>query len=265
MLLLAACQEKEIDIPGLSGGIRRVVAEEVTGVRCPQCPDGTRTLSSLQQSFKAEGRELIVISIHAAGNFSVPFSNSNFDFRSPDAQALANTIGQLEGFPSSAINRRLLQNETSTFVNPHTRWEGVIREEFAKDFGLEVVIANEFDASSRQLDIDVDMSAFAESIVSAQKYLTVMITQDSIVDRQDDKGVINPNYIHRHILRDVVSSASGDLIAEPLTLGTVVRKSFSVSLPVGWDEHHCSVVAIVHHGSSPNKEILQAAEKHVIE
>jgi hypothetical protein len=173
----------------LSGGTRRVVAEEATGVRCPQCPDGTRTLTSLQQTFKAEGRELIVISIHAAQNFSVPWSSSQYDFRSPDAQALVGTIGPLEGFPSSAIDRRLLANETSTFVNPHTRWEGVIREDFAKDYGLEVAIDNNYNPATRQLGIYLDLDVYGSKTLTGENYLTVLITQDSIVDVQDDKGV----------------------------------------------------------------------------
>jgi hypothetical protein len=265
LLLFSACKEKPIEIPVLSGGTRRVVAEEATGVRCPQCPDGTRTLTSLQQTFKAEGRELIVISIHAAQNFSVPWSSSQYDFRSPDAQALVGTIGPLEGFPSSAIDRRLLANETSTFVNPHTRWEGVIREDFAKDYGLEVAIDNNYNPATRQLGIYLDLDVYGSKTLTGENYLTVLITQDSIVDVQDDKGVLNPNYVHRHILRDVVSNAGGDLILETLSPGVSVRKDFAVTLPVGWDEKHCSVVAFVHHGGNPDKEILQAAEAHVID
>ncbi|MFN0035205.1 MAG: Omp28-related outer membrane protein [Saprospiraceae bacterium] len=265
LFLFSACEEKPIEIPDLTGGIRRVIAEEATGVRCPQCPDGTRTLTSLQSTFKAEGRELIVISIHASGNFSVPYPNGKYDFRSPDAQALVNAIGGLEGFPSSAIDRRLLPNETSTFVNPHTRWEGVIRADFAKDYGLEVLIENDFDPATRQLGITVDIDVFPGQTLAGEHFLTVLITQDSIVDIQDDKGVLNPNYVHRHILRDVVTNAGGDLIAEPLVSDAVIRKAFSVALPAGWDEKHCSVVAFVHHGGMPDKEVLQAAERHVVE
>lgn len=263
--MFSACKERPVELTNLSLGIRRVIAEEATGVRCPQCPDGTRTLTSLQQSFKAEGRELIVVSIHAAANFSVPFASNKYDFRSPDAQALAGTIGPLEGFPSSAIDRRFLPNEISTFINPHTRWEGVMREDFSKDYGLEVLIDNDFNETTRQLNIDVDIDLFPGQSLSGENYLTVLITQDSIVDTQDDKGVINLNYLHRHVLRDVVSNPGGDLITETISSDITVRRSFSLTLPAAWEAKHCSVVAFVHHGGNPDKEVLQAAEAHVIE
>jgi len=94
----------------------------------------------------------------------------------------------------------------------------------------------------------------------------VYITQDSIVDAQNIEGFIEPNYLHRHILRDVVSSTSGDLIGEPLTAGALIQKKYQVTLPADYDTKHCSVVAFVHRGSGfDNKEVLQAVEKHVLD
>jgi hypothetical protein len=263
--LFFSCDERPIEIPDLSGGIRRVLVEEATGVACSQCPDGARTLTNLQSTFKAEGRQLIVVSVHAAGPFSVPYPASQYDFRSADAQALANFIGQLEGFPSSAVNRELLPNEISTFINPHTRWEGVIRGEFSEDYGLEVLIDNEYNVASRELKINVDVDALPGVLVEGNPFLTVLITQDSIVDLQNDSDVFVPGYVHRHVLRDVVSNAVGDPLTEPLTEGSTIRRTYSVVLPANWDEHHCSVVAFVHYGGTPSKEVLQAAEKYIIE
>ncbi len=263
LFLVSACEERAIEIPDLSVGKRRVLVEEATGVACSQCPDGAKTLTSLQSTFDAEGRELIVVSIHAAGNFSMPYPANLYDFRSADAQALAANIGVLEGFPSSSIDRRLLPNETSTFITPLTRWEGIIRTDFAKDFGLDLFVVNEFNSASRELTINVDI--LPDQTLTGENRLTVLITQDSIVDLQNDKGVFNYNYLHRHVLRDVVTKAEGDVILEQLVSGIVVRKSFKIPLKAEWDEKHCSVVAFVHHGGNPDKEVLQAAEKHVVE
>jgi hypothetical protein len=257
----SACKEAPIEIPDLKGGKRRVLVEEVTGVGCPNCPDGTRTLTNLQGTFKAEGRELIVVSIHAAGNFSVPYPSSKVDFRNAEAQALVGSIGVLEGFPCAAVDRRLLPDETTTFVTPHTRWEGIIRADFAQDFGLDMFIENNFNPSTRMLDIKVDL--LPDQILSGDLRLTVLITEDSIIDAQLDKGVFNPNYVHRHALRDVVTNVDGNPIGETLNQGSFVRRSFSVPLKPEWSAKHCSVVAFVHRNGSPNKEVLQAAERHV--
>jgi hypothetical protein len=259
----SACKERPFEIPNLSVGKRRVLVEEATGVRCAQCPDGAKTLTSLQGTFAAEGRELIVVSIHAAGNFSVPYSNSLHDFRNPDAQALVGVIGPLEGFPSSAINRRLLPNELFAFITPASRWEGVIRSDFGQDYGVDMFVANSFNPTTRQLFIKVDI--LPDQLLTGDNRLTVLITQDSIVDMQLDKNVMNTNYVHRHVLRDVVTAIDGDVITEPIAPGTVISKSFNVPLLPAWEAKHCSVVAFIHRGGNPNKEVLQAAESHVIQ
>ena len=265
--LFSACKERAFEIPDLSVGNRRVLVEEATGVRCSNCPDGAKTLASLQGTFANEGRELIVVSMHAAGNFSKPYTGNPanlYDFRSADAQALATYIGGLEGFPSAAINRKLLPNEPSLFVNPHTRWEGVIRTEFAKDYGLDLFLTNEFDQVTRQLNIKIDI--VPDQTLTGDNRITVLITQDSIIDLQNEHEVFKPNYVHRHVLRDIVTAIEGDVITEPLATGAIIHKSFSVTLKPEWAEKHCSVVAFINRGGNPNnKEVLQAAEKHVVE
>lgn len=263
LMLANACKEKEIEIGGVGVGKKRVLVEEVTGVACSNCPDGARTLQSLQSSYKAEGRELIVVSIHAAGSFSKPYTNNKYDFRTADGQALVNYIGGLEGFPSAAIDRKLLPNETTIFVNPHTRWDGVIRAEFAKDYDLEMFLTNQFNAATRDLEITTEI--LPGQALSGEHRLTVLITQDSIVDLQNDNDVFKPNYIHRHVFRDAVTSPDGDPLLDAITPGAIINKKFHVTLPAEWDEKHCSVIAFIHHDGNPDKEVLQAVEKHVIE
>lgn len=262
VLAFSACKEAPLEIPDLKVGKRRVLVEEATGVGCTNCPDGARTLTNLQNTFKAEGRELIVVSIHAAGNFSVPYPSSKVDFRNADAQALVGFIGVLEGFPCAAVDRRLLPDETTTFVTPHTRWEGIIRADFAQDFGLDMFIENQFNPDTRVLDIKVNL--LPDQTLSGDLRLTAFVTEDSIVDVQLDKGVLNPDYVHRHVLRDVVTNVDGNPIGEVLNRGSLVSRTFSVPLKPEWSAKHCSVVAFVHRNGSPNKEVLQAAEQHVM-
>lgn len=263
MVCLSACKERPIEIPDLSVGKRRVLVEEATGVRCAQCPDGAKTLTSLQGTFAAEGRELIMVSIHAGGNFSVPYSTSVDDFRSSDATALANIIGTLEGYPASAINRRLLANEITPFITPAARWEGVIRSDFAKDYGLDLFVANTYNPETRQLSIKVDL--LPDQQIKGDNRLTVVITQDSIVDVQLDKNVIVQNYLHRHVLRDVVTPIDGDVISESINPGSLISRTYVVTLDPKWVAKHCSVVAYVHRGGNPDREVFQAAEQHVKE
>jgi hypothetical protein len=262
--MMWSCEEKELNIPELTVGARRVLVEELTGVKCNNCPDGTRLLNDLQDTYGKEN--LIVVSIHAAPDFSVPYAGvegSLYDFRTVNGKAMADNIGPFEGAPCATISRYLPANATSLFVTPASEWPGIIATEFAKDYGLGLFVSNEYDPATRELDILVNIAP--EQTITDAVRLTVVITQDSIRDVQNDNNVIIKDYPHRHVLRDVISQPSGNDIAEALTAGATISKSFSLTLPDTWDANHCTVVAYVHRNGTPDKEVLQAAEAHVVE
>jgi hypothetical protein len=262
-LLFAACDEQPVPIPDPNLNVtgRNVLVEEVTGVRCPNCPDGSRALLGLQAQHGSS--RVVVISVHAAGNFSVPYSSSLYDFRSPEIQEMANYVGSLEGFPTAAINRRKLTGEATPFITPSNRWGGEVLEDLGIDPSINITLHNDFDAATRKLNIKADLLADKDWGDSLR--ISVLITQDSIVDAQIDGSVFMQNYVHRHLLRDVVSAPSGDPIGEPLLLGSILSRTYEVALPADWDAKHCSVVAFIHYDGENSKEVLQVTEEHVIE
>lgn len=263
ILLLSGCEEKPILIPDLQAGARRVLVEELTGVRCQNCPDGARELLALQQTYGKEN--LIIVSVHAAGNFSVPYASSpanQYDFRFDKATELANYIGVAEGYPTASVNRQLLAGNMSLF-SPRSAWPGMIANEFNEDFGLDMFLNTSYNESTRQLDIDLNLAPSAT--LSGENRLTVLITQDSIVDVQLDGSTKVADYVHRHVLRSIVTKSDGDPISAPLTAGSLVSQSLSTTLDPSWDAKHCSVIAFVHHTGDPDKEVLQVTEKHVVD
>ncbi|MBC7777561.1 MAG: Omp28-related outer membrane protein [Phycisphaerae bacterium] len=261
LLFLAACKEQPIIIPDPSLNVtgRTVLVEEITGVRCQNCPTGSQTLVALQQQYGAD--KLVVVSLHAAGGFSIPYSNQE-DYRSTETQELANYIGGFLGFPAASIDRRLLPNEASIFITPHTRWGGEVAQGLQAEPSLAITVENTFNPSSRALSIKVGI--LPAQLLAGEHRLTVLITQDSIIGQQLNGTTLIPNYVHRHMVRDVVTAPSGDILLAPLGVGQLVSKTYNVSLPDTWEAKHCSVIAFVHRGGA-DKEVLQVTEKHVVE
>jgi len=256
---LHSCKEVPIDIPELNVGERKVLVEELTGVSCPNCPDGTAALVALGNQL---GDNLVVVSIHAAPGYDQPYPESKYDFRTADGTAMANFIGKAAFYPSAAINRRIVPPETEPFL-PRSIWTGIINEELGKAPKVGVFLNAKFDTASRKLIVDVNIAP--EETLTGEHRLTVLITQDSIVDVQK-KGLVKiPDYVHRHVLRDVLTQPTGDIITEALTSADVVTKTYTINLPAEWDARHCSVVAFIHHGTSPDKEVLQVEEVHLFE
>ncbi len=261
ILALTACKEKPITIPEPATPKRRVLVEELTGVRCTNCPDGARTLLSLQSTFGKDN--LILVSNHSAGSFSFPYPDSKFKFNFPEGQAMSDFIGQPIGFPTAAIGRFQLNSGQSPFVSA-SLWAGLLNSEFAKDYGLGLFIKTAYNATTRQVKIEVLMDP-TQTLVGEHR-LSVIITQDSIVDSQLDNGTKLKEYVHRHVLRGVLSSPTGDLINEPITAGVLLQRKYTFTLPDDtWKPKNCSVVAFVHHGGTPDKEVLQVAEHHVVD
>lgn len=260
---LLSCEEQWVIIePASSGGgggsaeKRVVLAEELTGVRCPNCPEGTAALAALQQQHKDR---LVVVAIHAALGYDQPYPQSRYDFRTPKGTEMANYIGAAFFFPTAAINRRIVPPETEPYL-PRQIWAGIIAEELEKPLLVGVDLAQTYDPATRRLEVQVSITPKQD--LDGDHRLTVLITQDSIVDYQKVNLVTEPNYLHRHVLRSVLTSATGDALPALQDKATVQR-SFSLTLPADWEERHCSVVAFVHRGGVPNKEVLQAAEKHI--
>jgi hypothetical protein len=257
--LLPACEEKPLVIPELTVGNKRILVEEVTGANCPNCPEGARELNALQNQFGKEN--ILIVSIHAGGNLSAPITGSKFDFQTQDGYDLTSYIGTLFGLPCASINRIYDPIEETPFLIGG--WSARISQELDKDYGLGVFITNTYNESNRELDMKINIAP--EVTIPGDLRLTVVITQDSIVDAQYDGQKLVPDYVHRHVLRDVVTKTDGDPLNVSLTANALITKLYSLKLPENWDPKHCFVVAYVHKSQGNDKEILQAAEAHAVD
>lgn len=256
----AGCKEKPLSIPDSTVGKRKVLVEELTGVDCPNCPAGTQALGTLSGTY---GKDLVIVSIHAGarGSFNKQLPGAAYNFNTNELEQLVPVIGEPSAFPSAAINRQEANGDPTLFYEQP--WGGLIAQEFGQDFNVALFLENKFDAVSRELEVEVRIAPEADLV--GTHHLTVYMVQDSIIDPQNVFGTLTPNYVHRHVLREVLTNVSGDAIDEPLTKGAVVTRTFTYTLPADFDEHHGYVVAFVHHSGGPDKEVLQVEEKHIIE
>jgi hypothetical protein len=258
--LFFSCEEKPIIIPPLEVGDRKVVVEELTGIRCTNCPDGAAVLQALSENL---GDNLIVVALHAAAGYDEPYPESRYDFRTPDSRAVADYlyITGDPGAPAASIDRMKFNGEEELFTY-RLSWPGYVNSRAAVKPELGLFVLPEYDDATRQLNIKVNIAP--DEDLSGDLRLSVYITEDSIADLQLKNGVKIVDYMHRHVFRDALSDATGDPITEPLTKGGLVSRSFSTVLPTDWKSKHCAIVAFLHrNGDAANKEILQADEQRI--
>lgn len=259
-----ACEEIPPDIDPPSVGtttpvdstgevVRHVLIEEFTGVQCVNCPQGAELIETL---INTHGDRLVAVSIHA-GFFAEPLSESQYDLSTDTGEQLDALIGPAEGYPSAAINRNSFGTGSNIQFSP--TWAGHIIDELAIPPKTDVRINNSYDDTARELDAEVTID-FLETI-TGDLSLSVLITENDIVDAQIDQPGLVENYKHKHVFRAMLSNVEGDAI-DTQAVGTDMVKSFNYTLPAQWNADKCKVVAFVHQ-SAPELDVLQVAEVSV--
>lgn len=237
---------------------RQVLVEEFTGVRCVNCPAGSDAIQTLKGIY---GDRLIAVSIHT-GFFAPPYPQSTQDFRIPEGASLLSYLGEPLGYPTAVVNRKTFSGETDLQLG-QSQWAGFIAEEVALAPQAQVEITKTYNPGTRALEAKINLEIL-ENIVENDVRLSVMITEDEVTDTQLTPAGVTNNYLHRHVLRDMMSAYDGEPVAGPLSEGETLTRTFNLTLPQGWDEGHCYIVAFLHH-SGGEKSVIQAHEVKVVD
>ena len=201
---------------------RNVIIEEFTGRGCGYCPDGHRIANEIMAN--NPGR-VWAINIHAGGYAQTSYPN----MITQDGNTIHGGFS-ISGYPTGVVNRT-----TSNGID-RGQWNSQSNNQMNQasecNIGGMVVVNPE----TRIATITVEVYYTASSAYD-QNYLTVAMLQDSILGSQSDYGNFNPGqwvgnqYVHMHILRDVITtSAWGDAIS-PTTQGTLITQTYEYAIP----------------------------------
>lgn len=205
---------------------RNVVIEEFTGVNCGYCPDGHRIVREYEQD--NPGR-VFGINIHQGGYASM--------YTTQWGNALANQTG-LNGYPAGTVNRHVFSG-TSTALD---RGSFVTRGNQIKAMPSFVNIAAEatIDATTRLLTVNVEAYYTADA-ETGSNFINVALLQDSIIGPQSGGTNYNPDqvtadgqYIHLHMLRDLLTGQWGDEVSVAegvIPAGTLVQRTYTYTVP----------------------------------
>ncbi len=201
---------------------RNVIIEEFTGRNCGYCPDGHRIANDLMA---ANPGRLWAINIHAGGYAPTSYPN----MITQDGNTIHGGFS-ISGYPTGIVNRT-----TSNGIS-RDQWLNQANNQMSQASECNVAGMVVVNPETRMAVITVEVYYTGNSTVD-ENYLTVAMLQDSILGSQSDYGNFNPTqwvgnqYVHTHILRDVVtSSAWGDPIS-PTTQGTLVTRTYEYQIP----------------------------------
>ncbi len=261
LVLCWSCHENrpEYQLIGSISGERTILVEEFSGARCPNCPQGTQELANLKSIYK---ERLVIVTIHA-GDFAFKYDDSRYDFTTAEGNSLLEFLGNPIGYPSAVINRTIPAGQAD-FQTFSSKWSTAISEEAAKPRQLRIDILLDYDADTRNLSIDVEISALEDLDLPTR--LTVLIKEDHIVDPQADRAAeqgIVKDYNHVHVLRRILTDFQGDPLANALSAFQPIQRTFSIDLPAEdgwWKADDLTVVAFVSIDAVENVSVVEATE-----
>lgn len=216
---------------------RRVLIEDHTGQKCPNCPDGAQIIRDLQRTY---GARIVPVAIHSQMQGIM------------EPEGLGNELGNtyykawnLEFKPAGLINRI---SDGSSSVLDKTIWAMAVQ--FIMNNNTPDPLDIRIKAQQQKLDptkADVDVKVIATvDGVSVDGNLQVWITEDNITARQDSMGVRLDNYVHNHVLRAAVNGTWGEIISLRGTEGSNIREfHYTTTLLQGWKAKDLDIVAFV--------------------
>jgi len=240
--------------PGPAENIRKVLLEDFTGQKCPNCPEAAEIAHTLKTTY---GEQLVLLTIHA-GYYATPDGDFTADFRTVEGTEL-NTFFEIYANPLGMVNRVKYGGNRVLQIGD---WEAAVGIQTEMEALAAITITNSFSAGTRQLDCTFE-TEFLDTREGTYN-ICAFITESGIISPQQTEQDIDTNYVHNHVLRGSMNGTWGDVAGEDgqAVAGTKLTNSYSYTLPEGWNADQCTVVAFVY--NTETNEVVQAEEKEII-
>ncbi len=245
--------------------LREVLIEDISGVRCPNCPEATYTVNSLKKDYPGRVNAITIYpNTPALNSLTMPVNKpsegfvSKYDLRTDIGAQILATLGTPNSLPNGYVDRKIYAGKPARFID-YTEWLARLLEEKDSVTPVNIGLTTSYEADGT---LDADLTLKFTANLSGDYYITLALVQDSIIDVQEytDPNIgatYNANYAHRHVLRSMFTSSLGDKLNTPtivLERGRVVIKRYSLLLgpepnKPAWDKNHMEIVAFVHRGS----------------
>lgn len=243
--------------------IRKVLLEDYTGLRCPNCPAGTGIIDKILES--KDGERVVVISVHQGG-LAAPLKSFPKDFRTEIGDAWGGTSGYgISSYPTGLINRKKYSASSELF--DRSVWQEKVSLALKDPFVVKLILTTKYDSTARALYVNVD-ATFKKSHPNPVNMVAVY-TEDGIFGPQDSVGIKLDNYEFKHMLRGGLNGSDGTSLTKSIApkVDVVYKDSCNTTLPLtindsdkgyGTAVNHNKVSVIAFIYDVVTKEILQA-------
>lgn len=238
--------------PGPDETVRKVLLEDYTGHKCPNCPEAAALAADLKTSY---GDQLILLTIHA-GYYSTPDASGDFtdDLRTAEGTEMHDYFA-FYAYPSGMVNRTEYQGQRVLFKDD---WEAAIDALVTVSAQADIVLTSSYNAASRTLTCKAE-TTFLEDL-SGTYNICMLIVESGIVSPQKNEQEVVLDYVHNHVLRASMNGAWGEPVGAD---GTAIQdelqeNEYNYVIPSEWVSENCGVIVFIYNADT--KEIVQAEE-----
>lgn len=229
---------------------RRILIEDHTGQKCPNCPDATDIIHQLSELYTSL---IVPVAIHSK------------DLGIMEPEGLGNELGNtyyahwnITSKPAGLISR---MDGGAGVVMDKTLWAMAAQYFLPMPTPLDIrVKARQQSNDPTQAAIDVKVICADSAGTAVNGKLQVWLTEDSIVAEQDfPGGQHQADYVHNHVLRAAVNGTWGEDVS---VAGFADTKEFHYSAPLStaWKPRNLSVVAFVYN----DEQVVQVTRRKLM-
>jgi hypothetical protein len=241
--------------PGPGDVVRKVLLEDYTGQKCPNCPAAAEVAHNLKTIY---GEQLILLTVHA-GFYATPDATGNFtaDYRTSEGTEL-NAFFEVPAYPMGMINRTPYSGSRILLKDS---WEAATAVQTALDPQATITITNTYNSGTRKLECLLE-TEFLDAMEGTFN-ICAFITESGIISPQQTNQTVNMTYEHNHVLRTSMNGTWGDAVGDDgqAVTGSTLSNNYSITLPQAWDAANCTVVSFIY--NTTTNEVVQAEEKSI--
>lgn len=220
---------------------KKVLLDEFTGVRCPNCPDAAKKIHEIDSIYP--GR-LIPLAIHMFNNnFAHPHIPS-IDYRTTEGTNLFELLGK-GSLPIGAIDRVKFDSETNTLVRLD-KWVTYFVDRLSTTPYCNIYLSTRPHATEDKTQI-ISVKVHYTKATTEVNFISLAVVESGLISPQTQpNGKVDSNYIHNHVLRKIITNYNGNILSEGAEINRVYEKEFKLKLSESWKADRLSIIAYIH-------------------
>lgn len=239
-------------LPAAQG--RNALIEDLTGVRCPNCPDAA--IKSKQLKLQ-HGSRVVPVGLYTAQpkNLTTPHTGDP-NLTTDEATNLYTNIFDSPPLPGGGVNRIPADGDNS-INQSYLKWATSTQKIVDQNSIINVnALLNMLNDSTFELSADF---TFLQEI-NGNTFVSIMLLENEIEATQTaDTGDIE-DYVHEHVLRKMLTPYNGAILFKDAEKGRFLEAKWNIDVPKHININNSYVVIIVNRNDADNKEVLQCLE-----